>query len=68
MIDNRICLAISGVATTASTASAFSGEDILAWVIFGINVITLLSNAGIAIYRKWRDRDADKDGDDKNVH
>lgn len=64
MIDTRVILTASAAATTASSASAFSGDDVMAWVLLGINVITLLSNAALAIYRKWRDRDSDKDNDD----
>lgn len=63
MFETRALLTTSAVTTTVSTASAFSGQDIMAWVVLGINVITLISNAALAIYRKWRDRD--KDGDDK---
>ena len=65
VIDTRVILTASAAATTASSASAFTGDDVMAWVLLGINVITLLSNAALTIYRKWRDRDSDKDnGDD----
>ena len=60
----RTLLSVSAATTAVSTASAFSGEEIMAWVVLAINVVTLLSNAALAIYRKWRDRDKDKD--DKN--
>ena len=67
MLDTRLLVSTSVVTTATSTASAFNGDDVLAWVMLAINVVTLLSNAGIAIYRKWRDRDKDKEdrgGDD----
>lgn len=63
MLDTRVLLTTSAVTTTVSTASAFNGEQVMAWVVLAINVITLISNAALAIYRKWRDRD--KDGDAK---
>lgn len=63
MLETRALLTTSAVTTTVSTASAFSGDSVMAWVVLGINVITLISNAALAIYRKWRDRD--KDGDAK---
>lgn len=63
MFDTRVLMTTSAVTTTVSTASAFSGENVMAWVVLGINVVTLISNAALAIYRKWRDRD--KDGDAK---
>lgn len=63
MFDTRVLMTTSAVSTTVSSASAFSGENVMAWVVLGINVITLISNAALAIYRKWRDRDKDKGGD-----
>jgi hypothetical protein len=35
----------------------------MAWTVLAINVLMLLSNAALAIYKNWRDRD--KDGDVK---
>jgi hypothetical protein len=63
MFDKHILLTTSAVTTTVSTASAFSGDNVMAWVVLAINVLTLLSNAALAIYKNWRDRD--KDGDVK---
>lgn len=63
MFDTRVLLTTSAVTTTVSTTSAFTGENVMAWVVLGINVVTLISNAALAIYRKWRDRD--KDGEKK---
>lgn len=62
-MDTRVLLTTSAVTTTVSTASAFNGQDVMAWVVLGINIITLISNAALSIYRKWRDRD--KEGDAK---
>lgn len=51
----------SAVASVVSTASAFNGEMIIAWVVFGINVLTLISNALLSIYKKWKHRDDEED-------
>jgi len=63
MFDKHILLTTSAVTTTVSSASAFSGDTVMAWTVLAINVLTLLSNAALAIYKNWRDRD--KDGDVK---
>ena len=63
MFDTRVLMTTSAVTTTVSTASAFGGDNVMAWVVLAINVATLISNAALAIYKKWRDRD--KDGDAK---
>lgn len=63
MFDKHILLTTSAVTTTVSSASAFSGDKVMAWAVLAINVLTLLSNAALAIYKNWRDRD--KDGDVK---
>lgn len=57
---NAESLVLSATASAGSVASAFAGDDIMAWVFLVINIITLLSNAGLSIYRKWRDRDDDR--------
>ena len=46
-------------ATSTITAAAL-GNEIITWVTLGINVLILISNALLDIYRKWRDRDNDK--------
>lgn len=63
MFDKHVLLTTSAVTTTISSASAFSGDNVMAWTVLAINVLTLLSNAALAIYKNWRDRD--KDGDVK---
>ena len=64
MFDKHILLTTSAVTTTVSSASAFSGDNVMAWVVLAINVLTLLSNAALAIYKNWRDRDKDGDVND----
>lgn len=63
MFGMRLLLATSALTTTVSTTSAFSGDNVMAWAVLAINVVTLMSNAALAIYKNWRDRD--KDGDVK---
>ena len=52
-------LAVSAMATATSTAASFNGDQIMAWVMLGINIVTLISNTALAIYRKWRDKNKD---------
>lgn len=52
-------LAVSVMATATSTAATFNGDQIMAWVMLGINIVTLISNTALAIYRKWRDKNKD---------
>ena len=40
-------------------------SNILSWVMFGINVLILISNTFLDLYRKWRDRDEDKEKKDE---
>lgn len=57
---------VSCFSALSSVVSQFNGDNIMAWVMLWINIATLLSNAAISIYRKWRDRDKDlKSQDDK---
>lgn len=64
MDSKTATLCVSAVSTTTSTVAAFNGDQIVAWVMLAINVITLISNAALAIYHKWRDRDKDKEDHD----
>lgn len=48
------------MAAASTTAAATLGSEIITWVTLGINVMVLISNALLDIYRKWRDRDSDK--------
>lgn len=55
----------SALVTAASSVTAVStGDRILTYVTIGINAFILISNALLDVYRKWRDRDADKKVDD----
>ena len=59
---------ISSLMTAVSTITATEvGNSVIMWVALGINVLTLVSNACLDIYRKWRDRDADKKEGAKKV-
>lgn len=49
----------SATAGAASVGAAWAGDNVMAWVMLGINIITLLSNLALEIYRKWRDKDKD---------
>ena len=51
---------MSVLATAAATTTAVtSGNTVMAWAMTIANVLILLSNTFIDIYRKWRDRDKD---------
>lgn len=47
----------STAAGTASIVTAAAGENVMAWVMLFINIMILLSNAALEIYRNWRDKD-----------
>lgn len=53
-------IALSATAAAGSVAASATGDNVMQWVMLGINIIVLLSNTALSIYRKWRDRDADK--------
>ena len=53
----------SATAGAASVGAAWAGDNVMAWVMLGINIITLLSNLALEIYSKWRDKDKDEDKD-----
>ena len=51
---------MSAAMTAASTVTATAlGNEIITYVTLGINVLILISNALLDVYRKWRDRDKD---------
>lgn len=50
---------ISCLTAFASVFAVFNQENVMAWVMLAINVATLITNCGISIYRKIRDRDKD---------
>lgn len=50
-----LSLMLSGVAT----GSAFTGDQLTAWIMTICNAAVLIANVVIQIYRKWRDRDKD---------
>lgn len=55
----------SATSGAASIGAAWAGDNVMAWVMLGINIITLLSNLALEIYKQWRDKDKDnKDKDD----
>lgn len=47
----------STAAGTASVVTAAAGENVMAWVMLFINIMILISNAALEIYRNWRDKD-----------
>ncbi len=61
-------LLASAVTATGSTVAAFNGDNVMAWVMLALNIITLTSNTLLMVYRKWRDRNDDKNttGKDEN--
>lgn len=59
MTGNASLTGISFLSALASLTAYFNEEAILAWVMLAINVATLVTNCGISIYRKIRDRDKD---------
>lgn len=71
-MDTTTTLLASAVTATGSTVAAFNGDNVMAWVMLVLNIITLTSNTLLMVYRKWRDRNddkknTDKDNDDKGV-
>lgn len=67
-MDTTTTLLASAVTATGSTVAAFNGDNVMAWVMLVLNIITLTSNTLLTVYRKWRDRNDDKNttGQDKN--
>ena len=59
-------LLASAVSATGSTVAAFNGDNVMAWVMLVLNIITLTSNTFLTVYRKWRDRNDDKNNTDKD--
>lgn len=58
-------LATNAVSSLVSvTTAAQAGNDVLFWVSIIVSAVTMLSNAALAIYRKWRDRDKPVDNSD----
>lgn len=55
----------SALCATAATASASVGDNIVTYITLLIGIAITLTNAGIEIYRKIRDRDADLQKGDK---
>ena len=64
-MKNYLCSIFSGAAGAGSVSAAAAGDDVMAWVMLGINAAILITNAIIEIYRKWQDRDNDKKGGKK---
>ena len=52
-------LGISAITATAGITATFQGDKVMSIAMVVINVITLLSNAALSVYRTWRDRDKD---------
>ena len=67
-MDTTTTLLASAVTATGSTVAAFNGDNVMAWVMLVLNIITLTSNTLLTVYRKWRDRNDDKNstGKDEN--
>ena len=65
-MDTTTTLLTSAVTATGSTIAAFNGDNVMAWVMLVLNIITLTSNTLLTVYRKWRDRNDDKNKNDKN--
>ena len=58
-------LATNAISSLVSvTTAAQAGNDVLFWVSIIVSAVTMLSNAALAIYRKWRDRDKPVDNSD----
>lgn len=71
MNGNASLPGISCLTAFASMFAVLNQENVMAWVMLAINVATLLTNCGISIYRKIRDRDKDleqKDRKEKDDH
>lgn len=52
-------IALSATAAAGSVAASATGDNIMQWVMLGVNIVVLLSNTALSIYRKWRDKDKD---------
>ena len=65
-MNTTTTLVTSAVTATGSTIAAFNGDNVMAWVMLVLNVITLTSNTLLTVYRKWRDRNDDKNDNDKD--
>lgn len=52
-------IVLSATATAGSVAASATGDTVMQWVMLGVNIVVLLSNTALSIYRKWRDRDKD---------
>lgn len=65
-MDSTSTLLTSAVAATGSTVAAFNGDNVMAWVMLVLNIITLTSNTLLTVYRKWRDINDDKNDTDKD--
>ena len=65
-MNTTTTLVTSAVTATGSTIAAFNGDNVMAWVMLVLNIITLTSNTILTVYRKWRDRNADKNDNDKD--
>lgn len=52
-------IVLSATATAGSVAASATGDSVMQWVMLGVNIVVLLSNTALSIYRKWRDRDKD---------
>lgn len=52
-------IVLSATATAGSVAASATGDNVMQWVMLGVNIVVLLSNTALSIYRKWRDRDKD---------
>lgn len=65
-MNTTTTLLASAVTATGSTVAAFNGYNVMAWVMLLLNIITLTSNTLLTVYRKWRDRNDDKNNTDKD--
>lgn len=65
-MDATTTLLTSAVTATTSTIAAFNGDNVMAWVMLVLNIITLTSNTLLMVYRKWRDRNNDNNNTDKD--
>lgn len=52
-------IVLSATATAGSVAASATGDNVMQWVMLGVNIVVLLSNTALSIYRKWRDKDKD---------
>lgn len=52
-------IVLSATAAAGSVAASATGDNVMQWVMLGVNIVVLLSNTALSIYRKWRDKDKD---------